>query len=103
MTSYECKHECGYEPRSRECLAYQLRKLIEEASEVLLAMIETIDLEPLQREIRIQEEWADVKVMIDGIEKYHPRIKNIYELSQTFKQKMKSPKFEDRVKEEASI
>lgn len=61
---YECRGECGARPGTINCLAHLIRKLIEEASEVLEAI--AID------ERKIKEEWRDVERVIEGITEYHP-------------------------------
>jgi len=68
--TYECKQECGYQPRTRLCLSYQLRKLAEEVAEAQQAMFQ--DQMYVHANLALMKEWKDVKTMIEGIEKYHP-------------------------------
>jgi len=62
---YECNHSCpGYIPGYQRCLQYQIRKLIEEAVELLIAAC-------VGDGKAMRAEWADVITMINGIRKFH--------------------------------
>jgi len=69
---YICKHECGYNPKTRLCLSYQLRKLAEEVAEVQQAMFQ--DQLYVHPNLATIKEWKDVRMMVSGIETYHPWI-----------------------------
>jgi len=77
---YRCRHECGFQEGSLQCLSHQLRKLAEEVAEVQEALFQCFLEKVKSPEIiadfsRVREEWSDVLRMIHGIEKHHPWIK----------------------------
>jgi len=65
---FRCDRSCpGYVPGYWRCLQYQIRKLIEKATELLVATCGgTRD--------ELRAEWADVISMIDGIRRFHRKI-----------------------------
>lgn len=65
---YDCRGECGHKTGSQGCLAHLLRKLIEEAAEVLEALAESHPID----EDAVRKEWRDVEKVISGITTFHP-------------------------------
>jgi len=64
---YKCRKECGYEPKSVQCLVHMLRKLIEESAEVMEA-VAVYDWQQMKIEM------SDVMVIIEGLKQMHPTL-----------------------------